>query len=75
MTPEKTIEQMTEAQKAAMLGNPENAALMGGFCGLCYDAPHLVEATGINHPIFGSHYQLTDAGKAVRALLEGTTND
>jgi hypothetical protein len=46
---------------------------MGGY-GRDSGCPELVERVGINHPIFGSHYQLTPLGWEVRAIIERDSN-
>ena len=60
---------LTEAQATAVrMWSVHEPRILGGY-GLKWAHAHLVEATGVNHPVFGCHYRLTDLGIAVRAHL------
>jgi hypothetical protein len=60
----EVLKGLTTEQQATVMRLRPGQRLMGGY-GADSGVPGLIERVGINHPIFGSHYQLTPAGIAV----------
>jgi hypothetical protein len=69
-TPAEIARGLSEEQRQVLRRCADHERLMGGFYGLAWTNPPLVEPVGIHHPIFGSHYQLNALGLQVRELLQ-----
>jgi hypothetical protein len=63
------LDRLTDAQKTVLCRCAPDERLMGGFYGLAWTDPPLVDPVGLNHPVFGSHYQLNATGLAVQSAL------
>lgn len=59
---------LSEAQKRRLVTSQWEPRQMGGF-GVAFHEPALARKVGINHPVFGSHYELNELGLEVRTLL------
>lgn len=65
---EKIARGLTKAQRERLHSFSIEPRQMG--IGLPQFIPDLVTPDGMNHPIFGPHYRLTDIGLAVRSYLK-----
>ena len=69
LSAEQIAEGLSAAQRNLLRSRHSLGNMMGGWFGLLSEHPRMLEPTGINHPIFGSHHCLTPFGQEVRAIL------
>lgn len=71
-SPEGKLLGLTDEQCQRVLSLRPGERSMGGY-GQDSGVPGLIERTGINHPIFGSHYRLTLEGVEAYSILRAHT--